>query len=254
MLNIETVFCLNDNYSYIINDKTSNTVGVIDPSEFKPIDDLISTKYKKLDYILNTHHHQDHIGGNQDLKNKYNSKIVGSEIDKTKIYGMDVLVNEGDILKFGNTEFKIIHVPGHTNGHISFYSKEAKIIFTGDALFSLGCGRLFEGSYQEMYSSLIKIKNLPKHTKIYCGHEYTKSNYKFCLAYDGSNKMLAKKLNWINSRLNKNLPTIPVTLEEELNTNIFLRCDNIAIKKQLEMTKASDELIFEKLRLLKDNF
>ena len=108
MLNIETVFCLNDNYSYIINDKTSNTVGVIDPSEFKPIDDLISTKYKKLDYILNTHHHQDHIGGNQDLKNKYNSKIVGSEIDKTKIYGMDVLVNEGDILKFGNTEFKIM--------------------------------------------------------------------------------------------------------------------------------------------------
>ena len=113
---------------------------------------------------------------------------------------------------------------------------------------------MFEGSYAEMYSSLSKIKSLPKDTKIYCGHEYTKSNYKFCLAHDSTNEMLSKKLDWIDNRLCKKLPTIPITLEEELSTNIFLRCDNIAIKKQLQMTEASDELVFEKLRLLKDDF
>ena len=254
MLNVETVFCLEDNYSYIIYDEISNTVGVVDPSEFKPVDDLISKKYNKLDYVLNTHHHLDHTGGNHDLKKKYDCQIIASEIDKNKIDEIDVFLNDESIFKFGNSKFKIIHAPGHTKGHILFYFEDEKIIFTGDTLFSLGCGSLFEGSYAEMYSSLSKIKSLPKDTKIYCGHEYTKSNYKFCLAHDSTNEMLSKKLDWIDNRLCKKLPTIPITLEEELSTNIFLRCDNIAIKKQLQMTEASDELVFEKLRLLKDDF
>ena len=254
MLNIEIIQCLNDNYSYIIQDEKTNLVGVVDPSDFYPIDSFLSKKYKKLDYILNTHHHFDHIGGNEKLKSKYNSKIVGSKIDYERIPGLEILLNDDSDFIFGNIKFKIIFVPGHTSGHIAFYSEQEKIVFTGDTLFSLGCGRLFEGTAKQMFSSLLKIKNLPGETKIFCGHEYTEDNLRFCLKFEKENESLKPKRDWIKERLNNGLPTIPVTLSEELKTNIFLRCDNIEIKKDLKMTGASDELVFEKLRNLKDNF
>lgn len=254
MLNVETVFCLEDNYSYIIYDEISNTVGVVDPSEFKPVDDLISKKYNKLDYVLNTHHHLDHTGGNHDLKKKYDCQIIASEIDKNKIDEIDVFLNDESIFKFGNSKFKIIHAPGHTKGHILFYFEDEKIIFTGDTLFSLGCGRLFEGSYAEMYSSLSKIKSLPKDTKIYCGHEYTAKNYEFCFFYEPNNKKLKEKKLWIDEKIKNNTPTVPTTLENECDTNIFLRCADIALKKRLNMDDSSDEDIFQKLRNLKDEF
>jgi len=254
MLNIDIISILNDNYSYIIYEKISNLVGVVDPSDFKTIDRFISKKYQKIDFILNTHHHTDHVGGNNELKNKYSSKIVAAEMDRNRIYGIDIFVRENDKFKFGNINFDIIFVPGHTSGHIAFYSKSENIIFTGDTLFSLGCGRIFEGTFSEMFNSLNKIKNLPKDTKIYCGHEYTKSNFEFCHTYEPNNKFLLKKLKWMSDRLDKNLPTIPVKLEEELNTNIFLRCDNLGVKNNLKMTNHSDQEIFNKLRNLKDEF
>lgn len=254
MLNINIIPCLNDNYSYIIQDKYTNTVGVIDPSEFHPIDKFLEKKYKKLDFILNTHHHFDHVGGNEELKKKYNSKVVGSKIDKNRIPGIDILVNEESSFAFGKIIFNIIFTPGHTKGHINFYSKDEDVIFTGDTLFSLGCGKVFEGTYKQMFDSLNKIKKLPKKTKIFCGHEYTKKNFDFCLRNEKNNNFHEKKLIWINSKLDKGLPTIPVTLEEELKTNIFLRCDNSAIKDNLKMSSSSDELVFEKLRNLKDDF
>jgi hydroxyacylglutathione hydrolase len=254
MLKIDIVSCLNDNYSYVLYDDDSKLVAVLDPSEFKPIDSFISKKYKKIDYILNTHHHFDHVNGNDELKKKYNSQIMGPLLEKEKIPGIDTALNGGDIFKFGNITFKILFLPGHTSGHISFYSKEEKVIFTGDTLFSLGCGRVFEGTVSQMYSSIKKIKKLPVDTKIYCGHEYTKNNYDFCATYEKKNKLLLKKLSWINKRLDKKLPTIPTTLDEELKTNIFLRCDNLLLKKELGMNNSSEELIFEKLRNLKDNF
>ena len=135
MLNIEIIPCLNDNYSYVILDKKTNLVGVVDPSDFKPIDNFLSKKYKKLDYILNTHHHFDHTGGNEKLKNKYNSKIVGSKMDSQRIPGLDILLSDNSDFIFGSIKFKIIFVPGHTSGHIAFYSNKEKIIFTGDTLF-----------------------------------------------------------------------------------------------------------------------
>ena len=186
MLNIQIVSCLNDNYSYIIHDEVSNLVGVIDPSEFKTIDKIISLKYKKIDYILNTHHHFDHVGGNQDLKKKYNSKIVASEKDKNRIAEIDILINDNKNFNFGKTQFKVLFTPGHTDGQV-FYCEKEKIIFTGDTLFSLGCGKVFEGTLKQMYDSLNKIKKLPKITKIYCGHEYTESNLKFCITADRVN-------------------------------------------------------------------
>ena len=254
MLSVDILPCLNDNYSYVIYDNDSDLVAVVDPSEFEPIDHFISKKFKKIDFILNTHHHFDHIGANQELKNKYNAKVVCFELDKHRIPGSEIFLNDGDTFKFGSTIFKIIFVPGHTSGHIIFYSEKEKTVFTGDTLFSLGCGRIFEGTYKQMFSSLNKIKNLNKKTKIYCGHEYTKNNLDFCYKYDNKNKELLKKIEFVKERINKKLPTIPVTLENELKTNIFLRCDNTLVKEKLKMPQASDELIFAKLRDLKDKF
>ena len=254
MLEVSIIKCLTDNYSYLIRDKKTNLVGVVDPSEFKTVDIEINKNYKKLDFILNTHHHFDHVGGNQDLKKKYNSKIVSSKVEESRIPGIDIKVSEGDLFKFGNTNFEIIFIPGHTRGHIAFYSKLEKIIFTGDTLFSLGCGRIFEGTYKQMFESINKIKKLPHSTKIYCGHEYTKKNLEFCMKYENNNKFLLKKLNWINSQLNKNKPTIPISLNEELKTNIFLRCNELSLKNALGMNNASDEAVFKKLRDLKDQF
>ena len=188
-MKIEIISCLSDNYSYLIHDEVSNTVAIIDPSEFKTCDKIIK-KYNKLDFILNTHHHADHVNGNLELKKKYNSKILGFSQDKKRIPGIDILLEENQKQKIGNLEFKVIFIPGHTKGHIAFFFSKEKIAFTGDTLFSLGCGRVFEGTHEEMFYSLNKIKNLPPDTKIYCGHEYTKSNLNFCLAYDTKNTFL----------------------------------------------------------------
>ena len=254
MLNVEIIPCLNDNYSYLLFDQNTNVVAIIDPSDFETCDEIINKKYKKLDYILNTHHHFDHIGGNQKLKKKYKSKVLGCEVDKDRIPGIDITLKEKQNFKIGNTSFEVIFIPGHTKGHIAFYCKDEKIVFTGDTLFSLGCGRVFEGTQKQMFNSLNKLKNLPINTKIYCGHEYTKKNLEFCLKYDSNNEFLKKKSNWINSKIETNSPTIPISIDEEKKTNIFLRCNEPSIKNALNLNNASEQEIFSKLRDLKDSF
>ena len=254
MLDIRIIKCLSDNYSYLIRDKKTNLVGIVDPSEFNPVDLEISKTYKKLDFILNTHHHNDHVGGNIDLKEKYNSKIICSIYDQKRIPGADIKKNDGDKFSLGETNFKIIHIPGHTLGHIAFYSEEASTIFTGDTLFSLGCGRIFEGTFEQMFESLKKIQNLPKNTMMYCGHEYTKNNGQFCVSIDKDNSKLKDRIQYVKNRAKKNLPTLPVTLGEELETNIFLRCDDKKIKNNLKMDNSSKLEVFIKLRNLKDKF
>ena len=252
-MKIEIISCLSDNYSYLIHDEVSNTVAIIDPSEFKPCDKIIK-KYNKLDFILNTHHHADHVNGNLELKKKYNSKILGFSQDKRRIPGIDILLEENQKQKIGNLEFEVIFIPGHTKGHIAFFFSKEKIAFTGDTLFSLGCGRVFEGTHEEMFYSLNKIKNLPPDTKIYCGHEYTKSNLNFCLAYDPQNTFLKEKAIDIQKKLNSNLPTIPSILGQEIKTNIFLRCNDPEVKRALGLKNSSDLEVFSKLRDLKDSF
>jgi len=253
-MNIEIIPCLNDNYSYLIKDNQTNTVAIIDPSEFGPCDNKINEKYKKLDFILNTHHHFDHIGGNTKLKTKYGSKILGFEKDKKRIPGIDILLKDGQEFKIGNLDFKTIFIPGHTSGHIAFYFKKEKVIFTGDTLFSLGCGRVFEGTYKQMLDSLNKIKNLPGDTEIYCGHEYTKSNLGFCLKFNPNNNYLKDKKKIIEEKIREKKPTIPSTVADEIKTNIFLRYDDLDVKNVLNLKNASDLEIFTKLRDLKDNF
>ena len=250
---IEIIPCLSDNYSYLIYEKKSNTVSIVDPAEFEACDKVIN-KYKKLDFILNTHHHADHVGANLQLKKKYNSTILGSKSDKDRIPGIDIFLEENQKRNIGNLEFEVIFIPGHTKGHIAFFFSKEKVAFTGDTLFSLGCGRIFEGTHKEMLKSLNKIKNLPPDTKIYCGHEYTKSNLNFCLAYDRNNTFLKEREIDVLKKLKSNQPTIPSTLGQEIKTNIFLRCGDPKIKYTLGLNDSSEVEVFSKLRDLKDTF
>ena len=254
MIDITIINCLSDNYSYLIRDKKTNLIGVVDPSEFNQVDDKITKTYKKLDFIFNTHHHGDHVGGNISLKKKYNSKIICSAYEADKIPGGDIKKSNREKFIFGETDFEILHIPGHTLGHIAFYSKKANIIFTGDTLFSLGCGKIFEGTFEQMFNSLEKIKQLPKNTMIYCGHEYTISNGNFCISIDKDNIKLKNRIQQIKKKSEEKTPSIPVTLGSELETNIFLRSDDEQIKKHLEMNNSSKLEVFTKLRNLKDKF
>ncbi len=252
-MKIEIIPCLNDNFSYLIYEKETNTVSIVDPSDFNECNTVVK-KFKKLDFILNTHHHADHVDGNIKLQEKYNSKIIGFENDKDRIPGINIFLKDNQKFRIGSLEFKVIFIPGHTIGHIAFYFEKEKVLFSGDTLFSLGCGRVFEGTYKNMFDSLEKLKNLSPETKIYCGHEYTKKNLDFCLKYDQSNSLLKEKEKLINSKLENQLPTIPTKLKDELETNIFLRCGNKELKRSLNMRDSSDLEIFTKLRDLKDTF
>jgi len=239
-MRVEVIPCLQDNYSYLIIDKSNNSACIVDPGEAKPIMNFIEKENINLKYILNTHHHFDHVGGNKNLKKKYNSVVIGYKDDANRIPEIDILLEDNQIWKADNFEAKIMHIPGHTTGHICYHFFKEKLIFTGDTLFSLGCGKLFEGTYQDMFSSLKKIKKLSQDTKIYCGHEYTLQNSKFCIEYDPENTKLKNKITEIKKKLENNLPTIPSTLKDENECNIFLR--------------AKDVESFSKLRDLKDIF
>ena len=253
-MQVSLIPCLNDNYAYIINDYNSKTVGVVDPSEATPIIKYLEKSNLKLNYILNTHHHFDHIGGNIELKKMYNAKVVGFIGDQHRIPGLDIKVEDNMNWTFGNSAVKIFHIPGHTLGHICFFFEKEKIAFTGDTLFSLGCGRIFEGDHIQMLESLNKIKKLPKNTKIYCGHEYSYKNAEFCIKYDSNNTDLKKKFEKIKKLRAQNLPTIPTTLDDELKSNIFLRCNENDLKNTLNMKNEEDYKVFRKIRDLKDNF
>ena len=221
-MKVTPIPCLTDNYAYVINDDNSKIVGVVDPSEAQPVIDFLKKKNLKLNYILNTHHHFDHIGGNTELKKIYDARVVGFVGDKHRIPGIDIALEDNEKWTFGNSPVKILHIPGHTLGHICFFIENEKIAFTGDTLFSLGCGKIFEGSHKQMLASLNKIKKLPKDTKIYCGHEYSYKNAEFCIKYDEGNNNLKKRFEIIKKLRLNNLPTIPTSLEDELKTNIFV--------------------------------
>ena len=239
-MKIQIITCLQDNYSYLIIDEENNTACVIDPSEATPIIEYLENNKIKLKFILNTHHHYDHVGGNQRLKEKYGASVVGYRKDKKRIPEIDILLDDQEIWIHQNFETKIIYIPGHTLGHICFYFYKEQSVFTGDTLFSLGCGKIFEGTYSQMFNSLMKFKELPQDTKVYCGHEYTKKNSDFCLTHDANNENLKTKIDIIDEKLKSGLPTIPSTIKDELECNIFLRSNNVKT--------------FSKLRDLKDNF
>jgi len=239
-MKIQIIPCLQDNYSYLIIDEVNNIACVVDPSEADPVIEFLENNKIRLKFILNTHHHYDHVGGNQKLKEKYGASVIGYKGDQERIPQIDILLNDQETWIYENFEAKIIYIPGHTLGHICFYFYKEQSVFTGDTLFSLGCGRIFEGTYSQMFSSLMKLKELPQNTKVYCGHEYTKKNSDFCVAHDVGNKNLKIKIQDIDAKLKRGLPTIPSTIKDELKCNIFLRSNDLET--------------FSKLRDLKDNF
>ena len=213
MLNVKQLPVLNDNYVYLIIDEITQTTACVDPAISGPVIETLEDENLSLDFILNTHHHLDHVGANLELKKKYGCKIIGSERDSSRIPGIDIKLNEGDFFEIGESKCKIFDVSGHTEGHIAFYFKKENLIFCGDTLFSLGCGRLFEGTPLQMVQSLLKIRSLPDNTKIYCAHEYTLNNANFALSLDPSNKKLKAKVQEIKIKRSRNVPTIPCFLE-----------------------------------------
>jgi len=231
---------LNDNVIWLwVKDKS---VVVIDPSVHEPVIRYIEENNFHLKAVLQTHHHSDHIGGTKHLIERWpNVKVIASSKEKKRIPFQNVSVEDGETLNILGEEVKIIEVLGHTSSHIAFFlNGKNPVLFIGDTLFSGGCGRIFEGSYEQMYNSLRVLKNLDKDTKIYCGHEYTLKNSEFCLAQDSNNNELLNKIKEIKEKIKQGKTSMPSTIGEELNCNIFL--------------KSNDLENFKKLRDLKDNF
>ncbi|KAJ1692308.1 hypothetical protein LUZ63_009006 [Rhynchospora breviuscula] len=254
-LQIELVPCLQDNYAYILHDSETGTVGVVDPSEAGPVINALQKKNQNLTYILNTHHHYDHTGGNLELKARYGAKVIGSKKDRDRIPGIDIELGDGETWMFAGHRVLVIETPGHTKGHVSYYFPDSRVVFTGDTLFSLSCGKLFEGSPDQMLSSLEKLMSLPEDTKVYCGHEYTLSNSKFALSIEPQNEALKEYAAHVASLRNKKMPTIPTTLKREKECNPFLRTSSPEIRRILKISEnASDARALGVIRQAKDRF
>lgn len=228
---------LRDNYIYILHEKNQDQTTVIDPSLAKPVNDFLREHNLKLNFIWNTHHHWDHTGGNQELKKKWNCPVYGYKGDAFRIPEMDKTLEEGEAFYFGKTRIEVLFIPGHTLGHIAFWLPEEKSLFCGDTLFSLGCGRLFEGTSEMMFNSLQKIKALPPDTQIYCAHEYTEDNARFALSVDKTNTALQKRARAVKLLRQKNQPTVPSSLKEELAVNPFLKAKTPSEFKVLRKKK-----------------
>ena len=253
MLSVEPIKAYTDNYIWLVS--TNEGSIVVDPGESKEILNLIDANEIDLKGVLITHHHYDHTNGLLDLTKKMNLEVYGPK----KIEGINNIVKESDKFSLIGIDFEVIEIPGHTMDHLAFYSSNNKdpILFCGDTLFAGGCGRVFEGTFEQMFKSLKKISNYPKETKIFCGHEYTLSNLKFALEVDKDNKQLADEYINVKKLISSDIPTLPTNLNKELKVNPFLRCDEINIKNKVidKFDIIDDELeIFTALRKWKDNF
>ena len=253
MLSVEPIKAYTDNYIWLVS--TNEGSIVVDPGESKEILNLIDSNKIDLKGVLITHHHYDHTNGLLDLTNKMNLEVYGPK----KIEGINNIVNESDKFSLIGLDFEVIEIPGHTLDHLAFYSSNNKdpVLFCGDTLFAGGCGRVFEGTFEQMFMSLKKISKYPKETKVFCGHEYTLSNLKFALEVDKDNKDLMNEFNNIEKLISSDIPSLPTNLNKELKLNPFLRCHDIDIKNKVieKFDIIDDELqIFTALRKCKDNF
>ncbi|PIN14027.1 Glyoxylase [Handroanthus impetiginosus] len=249
--------CLEDNYSYIIIDEATKEAAVVDPVEPHKILRVAQENGVDLKLVLTTHHHWDHAGGNDKMKQLLPGiKIIGGSIDN--VQGCTNKVENGEKLQLGtDTSILSLHTPCHTKGHISYYvtGKEGDdpAVFTGDTLFIAGCGKFFEGSAEQMYQSLcVTLASLPKPTRVYCGHEYTVKNLQFALTVEPDNAKISEKLSWAQQKRKAGLPTVPSTIEEELETNPFMRVDLPEIQAKTGTTSPVEAL--REIRQRKDNW
>lgn len=254
MLQIHQFSCLSDNYGYLVHEPSSGATAAIDTPEVQPILAALAEKGWTLTHILNTHHHYDHAGGNAELKKETGCTIIGPRGEKDLIPGIDRAVGEGDIVELGAARARVIDVPGHTRGHIAYSFDEDHVVFVGDTLFALGCGRLFEGTPQQMWTSLGKLMALPDDTIVYCAHEYTQANARFALSLEPQNEALAARAKEIDEKRARGEPTVPTTIGLEKATNPFLRAASTGLRHTLGLESAADVDVFAETRKRKDNF
>jgi hydroxyacylglutathione hydrolase len=245
---------LNDNYGYLVHEPSTGATAAIDTPEVAPILKALDEKGWKLTHILNTHHHFDHAGGNAELKEKTGCMIVGPKGEQELIPGIDRAVGEGDIVELGAARARVIDVPGHTRGHVAYHFAEDRVVFVGDTLFALGCGRLFEGTAEQMWTSLSKLMALPDDTTVYCAHEYTQSNARFALSVEPQNAALVARAKEIDEKRARGEWTVPTTIALEKATNPFLRAASRDLRLIVGMESAANVDVFAETRRRKDNF
>lgn len=249
---IEQFPCLDTNYGYVL--RGGDVTAAIDSPDATAIKTVCDENGWKLTHILNTHHHGDHVGGNLELKALYGCTVVGPEADRHRIPGIDVGVEAGSRFALGSIEVHVLDVKGHTTGQVAFYLPHEQVVFCGDALFVLGCGRLFEGTPAMAHESLCRLGRLPPETVVFCAHEYSQANARFALSVDPDHEPLKARAASIDAKRSEGLPTVPTTIGEELETNPFLRTASDAIRQKLGMPKEDDAEVFAELRRRKDRF
>ena len=246
--------CLSDNFGYLIHDTETRATASIDAPEAGPILKALAQENWALTDILVTHHHHDHVGGVAELKQKYKCRVVAPHDKKAKIANADQRVGNGDVVKVGSLLARVLETPGHTLDHISYVFDTEKALFAADTLFSIGCGRVFEGDYPMMWDSLLKLRALPDDFKLYCGHEYTASNVKFALTVEPDNPALVARAAEVTKLRAENKPTIPVLLGEEKKANVFLRADVPEVAAAVGMAGKPAAEVFGEIRARKNNF
>ncbi|MFP4126892.1 MAG: hydroxyacylglutathione hydrolase [Alphaproteobacteria bacterium] len=251
-LHVETIAILRDNYAYLLTEVETGSTAVVDPGEAAPVLAALEQRGRRLDWIVLTHHHQDHVGGVAELKRRTGCKAVGPRGEFNRMPVLDLTVAEGESFALGHAVAQIVETPGHTAGHVCYYFPDDPALFSGDTLFVLGCGRLFEEDAAAMWTSLGKLAALPPETKVYCGHEYTLANARFALTVDPDNAELAARARKIEEARERGEPTVPTTIREELATNPFLRADTAAIRQHLGMRDDPAAAVFAEIRRRKD--
>lgn len=253
-LEMHQFICRTDNYGLLVHDHKSGATASIDAPDAAAIVKELKKRGWQLTHIFTTHHHADHVEGNLELKEQYGCVIHGPKVEAEKIPGIKIELSGGEVFKWAGREVKVYACPGHTKGHIAYGIASEYALFAADTLFSLGCGRVFEGTMDEMYNSVNQFKSLSASTYVYCGHEYTESNARFALSVEPGNRMLQQRAAIVTTLRKEGKMTCPTSIGDELKTNPFLRCDSAEIRRNLKMETATDAEVFAELRRRKDNF